>query len=467
MEEDLSLTRRGFLSQSVAAVGVAAVCSIGSRAATTATNDGLEIVGRIKDPDIRAGVEAAIQKNLVPAAAEVAYPGHFWITADGEPYGRMSTWPGLDSWQMAGAYLLLGRTRLVENYFDFVRASQRKDGNIPFAVFPEMKPNNTCLRGLKWPDDVFTYKPPHGESVPATGWEPRKWIGLFDHWQNVGDPLTTLGAVCYILTAAEIFDSKPPDDLVSQRIPSVQRAAQYLLRRKANNGLINGCGFYSEQPPRKEWDGVTQCYVIHALRELARVIKHMGMKPEADGLLSAAADGLTKSFSREFWRGDHFGEYIHPEHGLVDSHGLSDVNWAAVAFNVATDEQIRALWPKLMAAKEFWWGEMPTQSVTKPFAYEGWEQNFGPPCPVPPLNDVAAMGRVWFLEAMACKRMKAHDRLIESVRKVCRMAKDGYWRERYHPQKDGTVSQDGSQKYCEYPAVLVRVVLGAPEVFCK
>ena len=129
----------------------------------------------------------------------------------------------------------------------------------------------------------------------------------------------------------------------------------------------------------------------------------------------------------------------------MDSHGLSDVNWAAVAFGVATDEQIKVLWPRLLAAKGFWWGDMPTQAVTKPFAYEGWEQNFGPPCPVPPLNDVAAMGRVWFLEAAACKRMKAHDRLVESVRKVCRAAKDGFWRERYHPQKDGTVSQDGSQ----------------------
>ena len=110
---------------------------------------------------------------------------------------------------------------------------------------------------------------------------------------------------------------------------------------------------------------------------------------------------------------------------------------------------------------------MPTQTVTKPFAYEGWEQNFGPPCPVPPLNDVAAMGRAWYLEAMACKRMKAHDRLIDSARKVCKAAKDGYWRERYHPQKDGTVTQDGAQKYCEYPAVLVQVALGNHELFCN
>ena len=55
-----------------------------------------------------------------------------------------------------GRILLLGRSRLAIDYFDFVRASQRKDGNVPFAIFPEMKADNTCLRGLKWPDDVFS-----------------------------------------------------------------------------------------------------------------------------------------------------------------------------------------------------------------------------------------------------------------------------------------------------------------------
>jgi hypothetical protein len=62
--------------------------------------------------------------------------------------------------------------------------------------------------------------------------------------------------------------------------------------------------------------------------------------------------------------------------------------------------------------------------------------------------------------------MKANERLVESVRKVCKAAKDGYWRERYHPQKDGKVTTDGAQRYCEYPAVLVRVVLGNRELFC-
>jgi hypothetical protein len=288
---------------------------------------------------------------------------------------------------------------------------------------------------------------------------------LFDHWQNIGAPLTSLGPVCYVLTAVEIYDATKSLNWLSERLPSIWKAAKKLQSGTEKSGLIGGGGFYSEQPPRVAWDGVTQCYVAHAFREVARISKISRRDAEA-GEWQNNADELAKNFRDAYWRGDHFAEYIHPEHGVVDSHGLSDVNWAAVAFGVAADEQLKKLWPRLMEEKGFWLGDMPTQTVTKPFSYEGWEQNFGPPCPVPPLNDVAAMGRAWYLEAMACKRMKARDRLIDSARKVCKAAKDGHWRERYHPQKDGTVTQDGAAKYCEYPAVLARVVLGTPEVFC-
>jgi hypothetical protein len=124
------------------------------------------------------------------------------------------------------------------------------------------------------------------------------------------------------------------------------------------------------------------------------------------------------------------------------------------------------LWPRLVADAGFWWGGMPTLTVTKPFSYEEWEKHEPVPMAVPEQNDVASMGRVWFLEALACKRMNAHERLVESTRRVCAAAKsDGCWRERYQPQADGTTLPARSEKYCEYPAVLLRVVLGNPEIF--
>lgn len=184
---------------------------------------------------------------------------------------------------------------------------------------------------------------------------------------------------------------------------------------------------------------------------------------------TAQADQLTKHFYAAFWRNDHFGEYVHAERGLIDLHGLSDVNWAAVAFGVVNGGDLDRLWPKLIADKGFWWGDMPTQNVSKPMAYEKWEYDEPLPVGVPsPLHDLAAMGRAWYLEVVACQRMKAYDRLAESLRKVSKAAKpDGYWRERYHPQADGTVKPAGAEKYCEYAAVLVRAVLGNRSVFVR
>src|ERR1039458_3306136 len=84
----------------------------------------LELAPSIADAEIRAGVEAAVFKNLLPAATEQDYPGYFTICADGRAFGG-ATWPGLDSWQMAGAYLLLGRTRLLLDYIARVRPGPR------------------------------------------------------------------------------------------------------------------------------------------------------------------------------------------------------------------------------------------------------------------------------------------------------------------------------------------------------
>ncbi|MGA2864413.1 MAG: hypothetical protein ABSF95_07985 [Verrucomicrobiota bacterium] len=465
-------SRRLFIKRSATAgLGLASVAGLGllpkGLGAEESSADGQPLVGRIADAEIRAGVEAAIARNLIPSASEQAYPGHFTITADGNGYGGNTTWPGLDSWQMSGAYLLLGRRRLVLDYFEFVRASQRKDGNVPFAIFAgDTRPDKGCLRGLKYPDDVFAYKPPKREGLPVAAQETRTWIGLFEHWQPKANPLSTLGSICYLLTAAEIFDATGSLAWLRLRLPSLQAAANYLLSRQNDLGLLGGSGFYTELPPRYGSDGVTQCYAIHAFRQLARLCRAVGERTSA-GVWSRHAEKLAKTFVAAFWRQDHFAEYIHAEHGLVDAHGLSDVNWAAVAFGIATGRNLKLLWPRLLHEPGFWHGDMPTQTVTKPFTYQPWEHNEPVPFPVQPLQDVAAMGRAWYLEATACQRLQARQRLLDSARKVCRAAKtDGYWRERYHPQPNGTVSPAGVQKYCEYPAVLVRVVFKNPTAFC-
>ena len=201
------------------------LCALTGFAGCSSRTSPEEQARTIVDPEIRAGVEAAVFKNILPAATESDYPGYFNISADGAAFGG-ATWPGLDSWQMAGAYLLLGRTRLVLDYFEFVRASQRKDGNIPFAIFPGDQKPVGCLVGLKTPQDVYSYTPPQRAGAPASGLETRRWIGLFEHWQTKGYPLATLGPVSYILTAAEIFDAAPSASWLGERLPSIEAAAR-------------------------------------------------------------------------------------------------------------------------------------------------------------------------------------------------------------------------------------------------
>src|SRR4051812_27084178 len=198
----------------------------------------MEFLPRITDPLIRAGVTAAIDRTLIPAMSRPAYPGHFTVTVDGRHFGSTTTWPGLDSWEMAGAYLLLGHHQLVLDYFAFVRASQRPDGNIPFAILPADPPpeRDTYLRGLPWPEDIYTHTTPDGAT--------RKWIGLFHHWQTRANPLSVLAPICYLLTAAEIVASNPPPTWLADNLDSIELAARHLLSRKSDNGLIAGAGFY-------------------------------------------------------------------------------------------------------------------------------------------------------------------------------------------------------------------------------
>lgn len=420
---------------------------------------------KIKDPVIREGMRAAIEKNLLPAQKDLAYFGQFSVVADGSAFGQDYTWPGLDSWEIAGAYLMLGKVKEVLSYFDFVEASQREDGNIPFAVWPaeEYAPREarlTTSRGLSYPDDVFSYE--------SEGYEKRNWIGLFRHWVYE-NPLSSLAAVCYLLTAGEIFAVTGDKNWAARKLPSLQKAARYLMSKKSDLGLIGGAGFYIELPPRKEWDGITQCYTYKALHDLAGLCAAAGENAGAEHWKSEA-DALGRAFRRNFWVNGHFAEYIHPDHGAVDFHGYTDVDWCAVACGLADDGQIHELWPKLLAEPNFWWGGMPTQAVTKPYTYREWEL----PRPVNfvcngPIYDMAAIGRIFYVEMSACRKMGEADRIRKAVGLVCKrgLSDGGWWYERYHMLQDRSVHAAGPKGYCEYPAVLTRVVLSDPELFIE
>jgi hypothetical protein len=323
---------------------------------------------------------------------------------------------------------------------------------------------------MRWPEDVYTYTPKNDN------YKPEQFIGIFKHWMPQ-NPLSMLGTVTYPLTAYEIFRNTRDEEWLAEKMPSLERACQYILTKKNSQGLIGGAAFYTEVPSRTEWDGVTQCYGYKAFCEMSELCRELGDGEKAD-FWKHEADVLGWSFRRAFWKGDRFAEYIHPERGAMTCHGYTDVDFAAIAFEAADGWQARRLW-SVLKAQNFWAGGMPTRLVTNPGDNDPEaekESEIGGLWRSQKFSTylTAAIGSVWFAELNACLKMREYDRIRESVKLVCQMglAHDGSWSERYHLSEDGKAFPVNSVKtdstpvgHCEYPAILTRFVLGHMELF--
>ena len=133
---------------------------------------------------------------------------------------------------------------------------------------------------------------------------------------------------------------------------------------------------------------------------------------------------------------------------------MTDVDWAALATDVALPGQQATLWPQLRTENAFYYGGMPTGISTRPQTYEDWEFSH------PDRHDLAAMGRVWYLEAWARSRFHDGQGLLDGLNRVAEEGrKQGYyWRERYYPSSTSSTVPAGAEKYCEYPANFIRIV---------
>ena len=75
-------------------------------------------------------------------------------------------------------------------------------------------------------------------------------------------------------------------------------------------------------------------------------------------------------------------------------------------------------------------------------------------------HDLAAMGRVWYLEAWARARMGDREGVLQSLRQVAASgrANNWSWRERYYSDRTGDLGSYRINTYCEYPANFIRIV---------
>jgi hypothetical protein len=378
----------------------------------------------LPDAEILRAYEHAAKQNVLAAVNPKVFPGYWSVCADGQGHGYGNTYPSLDGHQMTDALLWLGQVEVVKANWTYVRSFQKPNGQLPLAILPALAGKSIA----------------NNTPVDPNG-------GLYKHWVP-GDPLRALAGPTYVQNADAIFRFTQDREWLVAQLPSINLAADHLATLTSTEGAVGGAGYYVERPTRVECDGVAQCHAADAFQRAAE-LNRTADKPEAAKRFEELARRVATHFRTRFWAKDHFAEYIHPSRGPIASHGLTDTDWSAIALGIASREQVAILWPRLKDEKRFDYGGMPTGIATLPETYEPWEFTAND------RYDLAAMGRVWHLECWARARMGDAKGLLESIRKVCRVGREsGYsWRERYNA-KGGY----GVEKYCEYPANLIRIV---------
>lgn len=390
----------------------------------------------IPDQLIVEAYEKASTQNVLAAVNSKIFFGYFSVCADGIDFGYGNTFPSLDGHQMSDALLWLGKTDVVKANWDYVRKFQKSKGELPIAIFPAEAGKDI---------DIFGFH----ATVDPNG-------GLYRHWLPA-DPLRALAGVTYIQNADIIFRFTQDREWLLKQLPSINLAADYLASMTTINGAVGGAGYYIERPTRVGYDGVAQCHAADAFYRLA-ALNNIADDNKAAEKYQKLAKLIEANFRNFFWVKNHFAEYIHPERGIIANHGLTDVDWSSIATGMATAEQKAILWSQLKDEKLFYYNGMPTGIVTLPGTYEKWENqayNQADTQDLHPMYDLAAMGRVWYIEAWARANMHDGKGLVETIRRVCKEGRDSgyYWRERYD-DKGGY----GANKYNEYPANLIRII---------
>jgi hypothetical protein len=381
----------------------------------------------LPDPEITEAYKKAAEQNVLAAVNPNVFFGYWSVCADGVGFGYGNTYPSLDGHQMTDALLWLGQVDVVKANWDYVKGFQRPNGQLPLAILPSLAGkqigSGSCL-----------------SEVDANG-------GLYRHWVP-SDPLRALASPTYIQNADVIFRHTQDRGWLQEQLTSVNLAADFLASLTTDDGGVGGAGYYVERPARVENDGVAQCYAADALSRVAELNAVVG-NAECAERYRELARRIESHFRIRFWVKDRFAEYIHPQHGAITNHGLTDTDWGALATGIASPEQRAVLWPQLKDERRFYYGGMPTGIATHPETYEKWEFTHDD------RMDLAAMGRAWYLEAWARAGMGDGPGLVDTIQRVCKAGrKDGYyWRERYNEE-----GGYGAEKYCEYPANLIRIV---------
>lgn len=418
-----SMNRREFLvSSSLATLGSTLGLALPGQSRAQESLKRIDSMSWIKTPPVWLNTvyKHSAEDNVLAALNPDIFFGYFSVCADGQGFGYANTYPSLDGHQLTHALLWLGRVEEALANWEYVKRWQKPSGQLPIMIDSAGK-------------------------------------GLYVHWAP-GDPLRALGATTLAHNAYALYTHTLDESWLAKNLECIHLSASYLETLVTPKGRVGGAGYYVEVPTRIEWDGVTQCYAVDAFRKTAELCAKAGDPPKS-AHWTELAERVQSNFRLEFRRGGHCVEYIHPEKGSIDRHGMTDVDWAAIAVGMLPKDQEDLLWEKVRDDKGFRYGGMPTGISTAPETYEDWE--FIPADQFPHFDhrhDLAAMGRVWYLEAWARARRGDVEGLLDGLQAVEQAGKPNEysWQERYFPSSEG-LKPGGPMTYCEYPANLIRI----------
>ncbi len=370
----------------------------------------------VPDPLIAEAFGHAMHDHVLRFPNPEIAPWYWGIQANHGDLSRATIWPGLDDHETGHALMWGGH--LVEHlgYWDYVKALQHINGQIPYRV--ELDDSRVPKDGMS---DIFI------------GWRGRaKFMSVFP-----GPSLFVLGPSTWIKEGYDLFRFTQDLDWLRANYDSIDMAATWIARLGDEDGLI-GCGsYYQDLPPRLEFDGITTGYGWQNYTQTAELAERIGRDDRA-AHWRKMAEFIRAGFQKRFWLGEQCAECIHPFNGPV-THGMGDVDWMAQAMNLVEPQHDAILWEKLARSERLYYGIMPTGVCEKPETYLPWQSMSkyhlrragGGDTGL--FKDVAAMGRVWFIEAMTRHKRGDGDGLADTIRRVATLGKayNWVWWERY------------------------------------
>jgi hypothetical protein len=217
-------------------------------------------------------------------------------------------------------------------------------------------------------------------------------------------------------------------------LPGCERAMGRILRDRTGKLVISASAFWFDSTKRAYKNTIANMWAVECLRMMSEMEDYIGEKEMALAHSEEMGD-LKKAMVRPILEGglwnpltNHFVDWVDGSGKVHDRFAL-DCNFAAIAFEIATEEQLMMVM-RQMKDNEDIIELMPTRNWIHPYEL-GTEIRILPAR----YENPAEVGRVAILDLWARKKLREGQKIFELIEKIAKQGLETIWlSERY---KDG------------------------------